>query len=109
MIMIKIDDKILKEIGWIKPKKMFAAVSFAHMLREKPGISMFKATQISGNYYEVDKTRLTAWLIKIYQVRDQLGLNKINEEIAALINPSQPRVIPEWEQKMRELEAVVLA
>ena len=101
--MIKIDEKVLKKMGWIKPKKMFAAVSFTHMLSNKPDLSMLKSIQIAGNYYEVDKGMLTSWMLKLKKAYDDIN---DNPPPVPIIESSAE--CTEWEQKMTELEAVVI-
>ncbi len=104
--MIKIDEKVLKKIGWIRPKKMFSAVSFAYMLSQERGLSIFKAIQISGGYYEIDKGVLTSWMIKLKDAMETVSINL--PPVPSAASKEMSAECAGWEQKMTELEAVVI-
>lgn len=109
---MKIPKNVLKKMGYVADKGMFTAIVLTNYLYKKKDVAQTVALYIASEHYEVEKNKLTEWMVKLENAFDTIKQDNST--------PTTPKPVPrsvqecsakctEWEQKMSELEAVVLA
>ena len=100
---MKIPKNVLKEMGYIKDIDLFTGVVLVNYLTKDKQKEMSEAILIASNYYNVKKRDLIKWLEKLEDAFDTI---QQSSEARSVENDSAES--SEWEQKMTELEAVLL-
>ncbi len=100
---MKIPKNVLKEMGYIQDVDLFTAVVLVNYLTKEKQKEMSGAIVIASNYYNVKKGAIIKWLEKLENAFDTI---QQSSEARSVENDSAES--SEWEQKMTELEAVLL-
>ncbi len=100
---MKIPKDVLKEMGYIKDIDLFTAVVLVNYLTKDKKKDMADSIIIAANYYNVNKGAIIKWLEKLENAFDTIQQSSVPRSVEKDSAESS-----EWEQKMTELEAVLL-